>query len=469
VLIESALWDPANIAHSGRKLGIVTDARYRFERGVDPEFCAPGAELATKLTLDFCGGEASHLVIAGNPAHTPRPLDFLYGEVKRLTGLDIAQSEGEAILRKLGFTLSPGKATPPTWRPDITGKADVVEQIIRIAGLERVAAQPLERLEAGPPRPVLTLLQRRTRLAKRSLAALGLREAVTWSFIARARAELFGGGSPALALANPIAADLSDMRPSLIPGLAAAADRNARRGLRDIAMFEVGQVFLGDSESDQRVAAASIRRGMAKATGSGRNWVGGAGPVDLFDAKSDAMTLLAALGISLNAVQLVPGGPAFLHPGRSATLRRGPRNIVGWFGQLHPDAVEALDVEGPIVGFEIVLDELPPPKARATRARPRLERFELMPVERDLAFLAAKDVRAGDIVKAALGADRALVVSADVFDIYEGPGVASGYKSVAISVTLQPRTQTLTDADIDAVMAKIIGEVARKTSSTLRA
>ncbi len=469
VLIESALWDPANIAHSGRKLGIVTDARYRFERGVDPDFCVPGAELATRITLDLCGGEASHLIVAGNPALARMELDFPYTEVKRLTGLDVPRNEGEAILRKLGFTLSPGKATPPSWRSDISGKADVVEQIIRIAGLERVAAQPLDRIVAGPPKPVLTLLQKRTRLAKRSLGALGLREAVTWSFISKPKAELFGGGAPALALANPIAADLSDMRPSLIPGLAAAADRNARRGFRDIGLFEVGQIFLGDGENDQRIAAAAIRRGMAKATGSGRNWAGGAGAVDLFDAKSDAMALLAALGVSLNAVQLVPGGPSFLHPGRSATMQFGPKNIVGWFGQLHPDAVEALDVEGPIVGFEIILDALPPPKVRPTKAKPKLERIELMPVERDLAFLAAREVRAGDIVKAALAADRALIVSADVFDIYEGPGVASGHKSVAISVTLQPRAQTLTDADIDAVMAKIIGEVARKTGATLRA
>jgi len=468
VLIESALWDPANIAHTGRKLGIVTDARYRFERGVDPEFCTPGAELATRMALDLCGGEASHLIVAGNPAHVPHTLVFPASEVRRLTGLDIAQSEGEAILRKLGFALAPGKATPPSWRPDITTKADIVEQIIRIAGLGRIAAQPLPRLDPGPPKAVLTLLQKRTRLAKRSLAALGLREAVTWSFIAKGKAELFGGGTPALALANPIAADLSDMRPSLIPGLAAAADRNARRGLRDVGLFEVGQIFLGDSDKDQRTAAASIRRGMAKASGWGRAWAGGAGAVDLYDAKSDAMALLAALGVSLNAVQIVPGGPAFLHPGRCATLQFGPKNIAGWFGQLHPDAIEALDVEGPLVGFELILEALPPPKARATKAKPKLERAELMPVERDLAFIAANDVRAGDIVKAALGADRALIVSAEVFDIYQGPGVASGQKSVAIAVTLQPRERTLTDAEIDAVVAKIVGEVGKKTSATLR-
>jgi len=348
-------------------------------------------------------------------------------------------------------------------------KADIVEQIVRIAGLDRIAAEPLARLEPGPPKPVLTLLQKRTRLAKRALAALGLREAVTWSFISKPKAALFGGGAPALALANPIAADLSDMRPSLIPGLIGAADRNARRGARDVALFEVGQIFLGDGEKDQRIAAAAIRRGMAKASGSGRHWAGGAGAVDLYDAKSDAMALLAGLSIPLGAVQIVPGGPAFLHPGRCATLQFGPKNIAGWFGQLHPDAVEALDVEGPIVGFEIILDALPPPKLRPTKARSKLERSDLMPVERDLAFVVAKPVRAGDMVKAALGADRALIASAEVFDIYVGPGVASGHKSVAIAVTLQPRDKTLTDAEIDAVMAKIVGEMGKKTGATLRA
>jgi phenylalanyl-tRNA synthetase beta chain len=469
VLIESALWDAANIAQTGRKLGIVTDARHRFERGVDPQFCIPGAELATRMVLDLCGGEASSLVLAGDPAFAPRAIDFPFSEVKRLTGLDIAQSEGEAILRKLGFTLAGGKAFAPSWRPDISGKADIVEQIVRIAGLDRIAARPLARLEAGPPKPMLTLLQKRTRLAKRALGALGLREAVTWSFISKARAELFGGGAPALALANPIAADLSDMRPSLIPGLAAAADRNARRGARDVALFEVGQIFLGDGEKDQRIAAASLRRGMAKASGSGRAWSGSAGAVDLFDAKGDALALLAALGISLNGVQIVAGGPAFLHPGRSATLQFGPKNIAGWFGQLHPDAIEALDVEGPLVGFEIILDALPQPKARPTKAKAKLELSGQMPVERDLAFVVARDVRAGDIVRAALGADRAMIASAEVFDIYEGPGVASGHKSIAIAITLQPRERTLTDAEIDAITAKIVGDVGKKTGATLRA
>ncbi len=467
VLIESALWDPANIAQTGRKLGIVTDARYRFERGVDPDFCLPGAELATRMVLDLCGGEPSRLLVAGDPSHRKRAIDFPYSEVKRLVGLDIPQSEGEAILARLGFSVENGKAIVPSWRPDIDGKADIVEQIVRIVGVDRVPTTPLPRLEEGVPKPVLTLLQKRTRLAKRTLAALGLREVVTWSFIAKSKAELFGGGAPELALANPIAADLSDMRPSLIPGLVAAADRNARRGLKDVPLFEVGQIFLGAGENDQRIAAAAVRRGTAKAQGEGRHWSGG-GAVDAYDAKSDALALLAALGIAANAVQVVPGGPAFLHPGRSATLQFGPKIQAGWLGELHPSAYEALDVEGPIVAFEITLDALPAPKARPTKAKARLERSEFMPLERDLAFVVAEDARAGEILKAALGADRALIAGADVFDVYRGAGVPEGHKSVAISVTLQPRERTLTDAEIEAVVAKIVAEVGKKTGASLR-
>ena len=313
---------------------------------------------------------------------------------------------------------------------------------------------------------MLTPLQKRTRLAKRTLASLSLREAVTWSFISKAAAELFGQGRPPLALANPIAADLSDMRPSLVPGLVAAAERNARRALNDVALFEVGQIFLGSGENDQRIAAAAVRRGRAKAAGEGRHWSGGGG-VDAFDAKSDAMALLAALGVA-NAAQVVPGGPAFLHPGRSATLQFGPKNVVGWFGQLHPSVCEALDVEGPIVAFEIVLDAVPQPKAKGAKAKPKLERSDFMPVERDLAFVVDAGVRAGDIVKAAQGAERTLVSEIGVFDVYQGKGLPEGAKSVAVSVTLQPRERTLTDAEIDAAMAKIVAEVSKRTGATLR-
>src|SRR6202034_4364742 len=309
--------------------------------------------------------------------------------------------------------------------------------------------------------------QKRTRLAKRTLAALGSREAVTWSFVPKAAAELFGGGSRTLALANPIAADLSDMRPSLIPVVVARVERNARRGLSDVALFEVGQVFLGPGENDERMAAASVRRGRAKAGEEGRNWTGG-GLVDVFDAKRDAMTLLSALGVNANAVQVVPGGPAFLHPGRAATLQFGPKTVIGWFGQVHPSALEALDPKGPIVAFGIILDAVPAPKARPTKAKPKLDRSDFMAVERDLAFVVDAGVRAGDIVRAAESAERSLVAKIGVFDVYQGDGLPEGSKSIAVHVILQPRDRTLTDAEIDAAMSKIVAEVSRRTGAALR-
>ena len=467
VLIESALWDPANIAQTGRKLGIMTDARYRFERGVDPEFCVPGCDLATELVLSICGGEPSRIVVAGDPSPPRRSIPFPYDEVKRLLGVSIPRQDGEAILARLGFGVGDGTVVVPPWRPDVQVKADVVEQILRIAGVDRAPTSPLPRLDDGVAKPVLTLLQKRTRLAKRTLAALALREAVTWSFVSRTAAELFGGGARSLALANPIAVDLSDMRPSLVPGLVAAAERNARRALSDIALFEVGQVFLGPGENDQRVAAAAVRRGRAKAEGEGRHWSGGA-LVDVFDAKRDAMTVLSALGVSPSAIQVVPGGPAFLHPGRAATLQFGPKIVIGWFGQLHPSALEALDAEGPIVAFEIILDAVPAPKARPTKAKPKLDRSDFMAVERDLAFVVDAGVRAGDIVRAAESAERSLVAKIGVFDVYQGDGLPEGSKSIAIHVILQPRERTLTDAEIDAAMSKIVAEVSRRTGAALR-
>ena len=468
VLIESALWDPINIAHAGRKLGIVTDARYRFERGVDPDFCLPGLELATHLVVDLCGGEPSKLVVAGDPTRRKRELHFPSGEFKRLIGADMPQDESEAILKRLGFEVNGEIVAVPNWRPDVETKADLVFEILRIGGLDRAPPTALPRLDSGVAPPVLNLLQKRTRAARRALAALGLMEAVTWSFISHAKAVAFGGGGEALALYNPIAADLSDMRPSLLPGLIDASERNARRGLRDVALFEVGQVFFGDGEGDQRQAAAGLRRGLAKSSGGGRHWTGG-GAVDLYDAKRDALALLEALGVAPGAVQIVAGGPKFLHPGRSATLQFGPKLKVGWFGELHPAALEALDAEGPIVGFEILIDAPPAPKEQSTKTKPKLKRFELMPVERDLAFVVAESVAASDILKAALAADRALVAKADVFDVYRGQGIPEGAKSVAVAVTLQPRERTLTDAEIEAATGKIVQEVVKRTGATLRA
>ncbi len=475
VLIESALWDPMNIARSGRDLGIVTDARYRFERGVDPDFCLPGAELATRLVLQLCGGEPSELVVAGKQPASRKPIMFPWSDVRRLTGLELETGEMAGILEKLGFDVgrTAGNAdrafvTIPTWRPDVEGAADLVEEIVRIAGLERVESTSLPRLTDGIPGPVLTLLQRRTRVARRALAGRGLVEAVNWSFVSHDEAVAFGGGAPALTLSNPIAANLSDMRPSLLPGLLAAAQRNADRGLSDSALFEVGQIFLSDDDTGQKVAAAAVRRGAAKPDGAGRDWSRRAAPVDAFDAKGDLMALLLAFNIAPSAVQIVPGGPDWLHPGRSATLQFGPKNIVGYFGEPHPRLLDALDVTGPFSIFEIVLDALPAPKARPTRVKSDLAISDLMPVSRDFAFVVDRGVRAADLLKAANGADRTLITDAAIFDVYEGPELGEGKKSVAVAVTIQPRERTMTDAEIESVAARIVAEVGKKTGATLR-
>ena len=477
VLIESALWEPMNIAQTGRKLGINSDARYRFERGVDPAFMLPGLELATHMVMELCGGTPSQVIVAGSPETAKHVIDFPLAEIKRLTGLAVPFADVRRVLESLGFGVSGDdsgksdahvKITVPSWRGDVQGKADIVEEVTRVVGVDRVPPTPFDRGPA-PRKPVLTPIQIRARKARRALATRNLVEAVTWSFVSKKQAELFGGGRPELALANPIAADLSDMRPSLIPGLVAAAQRNADRGFPDTALFEVGEVFRGDKASDQFTAAAGVRRALGKPSGIGRQWSKRDGEVDAFDAKADALAVLAASGAPPQAVQVVPGGPAWFHPGRSGTIQVGPQNVLGYFGELHPSALEKLDAEGPLVGFEVILEKIPEAKAKATRAKPALELSPFQPVERDFAFVVERSVKAADLVRAALGVDRKLIANVSVFDLYEGSGIAPGKKSIAIAVTLQPRDKTMTDAEIEALAAKIVAEVGKRTGGVLRA
>jgi phenylalanyl-tRNA synthetase beta chain len=472
VLIESALWDATNIAHTGRKLGINSDARYRFERGVDPAFMVPGLEFATRTVLDLCGGEPSAITVAGKPDAPERIIDFPLAEVPRLAGLDVGLPEVKRVLGRLGFSVAGDgkrvKVTVPSWRADVEGKADIVEEVVRILGVDRIPSTLFDRGDA-PRRPVLTPIQVRTRKARRALAARGMMEAVAWSFIAKPQAELFGGGQPELALANPIASDLSDMRPSLVPGLVAAAQKNADRGVADAALFEVGQIFRGDRLEDQLIAAAGVRRALAKATGSGRHWSAPAADVDAFDAKADALAVLAAAGAPAQALQVVPRAPPWFHPGRSGTIQIGPQNVLGHFGELHPRTLEALGAEGPLVAFEVILEKIPEPKARATRAKPVLELSPFQPVERDFAFVVDRTVKAADIVRATQSVDRKLITNVAVFDVYEGRGIEPGKKSIAIAVTLQPRDKTMTDEEIEAVAAKIVAEVGKRTGGVLRA
>ena len=471
VFIECAWFDPLKVAETGRRLGIVSDARYRFERGVDPASLAPGIELATRLVLELCGGEPSEVVAVGEAPMNERVIEFPVSEVKRLTGLDVHWIEVKHILERLGFLVVARedvfRVSPPSWRADIHGKADLVEEVMRIHGLDNVASTPIVATGTVNAR-ILTTAQFRRARAKRTLAVRGMLEAVTWSFVSKEFATLFGGGAPALALANPIAADLSDMRPSVLPGLLTAAQRNADRGIGDVALFEVGQAFRGDRPRDQVNVAGGVRLGTAVMAGAGRHWSGAGPTVSWADAKADAVAVLEALGAPVDKLQIARNAPAWFHPGRSGTFQLGPKNVLAAFGELHPSVLEALDVDGPIVAFEIDLDAIPEPKARSTRSKGRLEIAELMPLARDFAFLVEEGVEVDKILKAARGADKTLITDITVFDIYRGRGVAEGKKSVAIEVRLQPAEKTLTDEEIEAVGARIVAAVSKATGATLR-
>ncbi len=469
VFIESAFFDPIRTAATGRKLNIVSDARFRFERGVDPAFVVPGMELATRLILDICGGEASKVTLAGEPPEANRIIEFNTSQVQRLTGLEMAQVEIKMILTALGFWMSgrgPGyKVSVPSWRPDVSQGADLVEEVIRIVGVDAVEAVPMPRGQ-GVARPVLTTGQKRVRLARRTLAGLGMVEAVTWSFIARDAAKAFGGGGDALELANPISADLSSMRPSLLPGLVSAAARNQARGFSDVALFEVGQAYRGAEPQDQFIAAAGVRSGSAKASGAGRHWSGAAEPADMFDAKADALGVLDALGFG-SKVQTERGAPEWYHPGKSGAFQLGPKTVLAHFGELHPRVLEQLGLEGPICGFEVFLDALPEPR-RASRTKPALQSSDLQIVRRDFAFLVDDAAAAGDVIRAAKGAEKELISDVTLFDVFTGTGVPEGKKSLAIEVTLTPRDKTLTDAQIEEVAAGVVAAVAKATGGELR-
>ncbi len=433
----------------------------------------PGLELATRMVIDLCGGTPSEVFLAGEIPHPVEVIEFPVSEVKRLGGIDPSMAEVSEIFAALGFMAKPHRSdgtlsvTVPSWRPATTIKADLVDEVVRIIGVDRVPPAPLTR-DPGTLEPLLTLIQNRTRRAKRGLAARGLVEAVTWSFIAHDRAVAFGGGDDALVLANPIAPEMSDMRPSLLPGLIAAAQRNADRGSLDLALFEVGQTYRGDKPEDQVTAAAAIRRGTAGVAGSGRHWSARAAPVGVFDAKADALALLDALGLSADKVQVTSDAPAWYHPGRSGTIRQGPKTVIGTFGEFHPKVLELLDAEGPLAGFEVILEALPAPRAKPTKTKPVLKLSDFQPVKRDFAFVVDRAVAAARIVRAAEGADRKLIAGVSVFDLFEGAAIGEGKKSVAIEVTLQPSERTLTDQDIEAVSARIIAEVTKATGGALR-
>ena len=465
MFLEAAYFQPIGIAASGRKLGILSDARYRNERGIDPESCWWGAEAATRLILELCGGETSEIVSSGVMPNWRRRYTLRADRVKTLTAIDVPARETAEILSKLGFTVEgsgPWTAAVPPWRPDIVGEADLVEEVTRVHGFDSIPTTSLPRL-SPTSKPVRDALQRRVPQARRALGSRGLVEAVTWSFLPLKQAERFGGGGADLRLLNSIASELDTMRPSILPNLVEAAARNEARGLADPALFEVGPQYKDATPAGQRTAAAGIRHNMAVP----RNWAGPARAVDAFDAKADALAVLAAIGAPVDNMSAQGGAPDWYHPGRSGAIKLGDR-VMAHFGELHPEITTAAGLRGPVAAFEVFLDAPPLPKAKATKARPKLVLSPFQPVERDFAFLVDDSVEAEKIVRAARNADKALITGARVFDLYAGKGVAEGKKSIAIAVTLQPVERTLTDAEIEAVSAKIVAQVVKATGAVLR-
>lgn len=465
VFLESAYWDPITIATTGRALKINSDARYRFERGVDPAFTLPGLELATQMILDLCGGTPSEVVVDGAVPDTARAYRLDPARLVSLVGMDIPEATQRATLEALGFTLDGDMASPPSWRPDILGEADLVEEVARIASLTRLEGRPLPRESAGVPRPILTPMQMREKAARRMIAALGYNECVTYSFIDGDAARLFGGGEDATRIENPISSEMTHLRPDLLPGLLQAAARNQARGFADLALFEVGPAFHGGEPGEQSVQATGILIGAS----APRDTFASRRPVDVYDAKADVEAVLAAIGAPAK-VQITRKVPGWWHPGRSGAMALGP-NTLAVFGEIHPRVLRDMGVKGPAVAFTIHLAAAPFPKAK-TPTRPALVLSDLQAVERDFAFVVDAGVEALTLVNAAAGADKALIDSVRVFDQFTGEKAESqmgaGKKSVAITVRLQPRDKTLTEADIEAASAKIVEKVAKATGGMLR-
>ncbi|HEX5452866.1 MAG TPA: phenylalanine--tRNA ligase subunit beta [Stellaceae bacterium] len=467
VFVEAALFDPVRTAATGRRLEIASDARYRFERGIDPAFVGPGLEIATRLIFDLCGGEPSELVVAGAEPEWHRHYVLRQERVAGLGGLDVPAEESRRILEALGCAVANTaegdgnlEVMPPSWRGDIEGEADLVEEVLRVKGYDAIPAVPLPR-ETTVSRPAIDARRRRVELSRRTLTERGLTEAVTFSFISSKATALFGGARPELVLVNPISADLDAMRPSLLPGLVEAARRNADRGFPDVALFELGPLYRDDRPEGQVAAAAGLRAGHL----GPRDWRAPARGPDLFDAKADALAALAAMGAPLDNLQTSADPPNWFHPGRAGALRLGPA-VLGHFGELHPDILDAFDLRGPVAAFELFLDAVPLPRVGRGRAPLLLSVFQ--PVERDFAFIVDRDLPAEKLLRVASGVDRRLVSDIRLFDVYEGKGLPEGKKSLAISVTLQPQEATLTDSEIEDFAKRLVAAVEKATGGTLR-
>lgn len=462
VFVESAYWDTVQIAYAGRALKINSDARYRFERGVDPAFTPEGLEHAVRMIVDHAGGEASELVQAGAVPDTARAYKLDAARVQSLVGMEIPESQQRQTLTALGFRLEGDMAHVPSWRPDVQGEADLVEEVARIASLTKLEGKPLPRLTPGVPRPVMTPGQRREQIARRTTAALGYNELVTYSFIDQASAALFGGGDDLTRLENPISTDMSHMRPALLPGLLAAAARNQARGFSDLAFFEVGPAFHGGEPGEQHTLVSGLlvgRTGPKDVHGASR-------PVDVYDVKADAEAILAAMGAPAK-VQILRGAADWWHPGRHGKICLGPKKVLGIFGEVHPRVLAAMDVKGPAMAFTLWPDEIPMPR-KSGASKGALTISDLQAVERDFAFVVDAEVEALTLVNAAQGADKALIEDVRVFDEFIGGSLGEGKKSLAITVRLQPTDKTLKEADIEAVSAKVVEKVTKATGGVLR-
>ncbi|MEO9468023.1 phenylalanine--tRNA ligase subunit beta [Parasphingorhabdus sp.] len=462
VLIECAYFTPENIAKTGQKLMLTSDARQRFERGVDPAFLDDGIDIATSLVIELCGGKASEVTRAGTPPTDQKVISYDPNQCATLGGLEVAAEQQKAILEALGFTIdSNWQVTVPTWRRDVGGWQDLIEEVIRIEGLDAIPSTPLPR-KAGVARPTASPEQLAERKARRAAASRGLNETVTWSFISGKEAAPFGGGN--WSLANPISEDLKVMRPSLLPGLISAAQRNADRGASSIRLFEVGRRYLAETEHP---TIGLVLTGANQA----RSWQsGGATKFDAYDAKAQVLAILEAAGAPVG--KLMDFGPDdagpgnHYHPGQSGTLRLGPKKILAAYGALHPSVTKALGLKGAAVAAEIFLDAIPL-KKKSDHMRDAFSPPALQAVSRDFAFIVDSELPAGDLARAVKGSDKKLITDARIFDLFEGDSVGEGKKSLAVEVTLQPTEATLTDEDLKALTDKVVA-AAGKLGAELR-
>lgn len=463
VFIESAYFTPLSIFQTGRATSIQSDAKYRFERGVDPDFVIGGLEMATQMVLELCGGEASEIEISGKAPELPKPLDFNPKEIKRLTGFDLANAEIIEILGKLGFECADNGETihvkVPSWRGDIKENADIVEDVARIYGFDKL---PMALLSPAKNRQLISREKQSLNIGRRSIASFGYNEVVTWSFVRKEHAALFGAdlNNKSLEISNPINDELEYMRPSALINLVSAAGRNIAKGFDKVAIFECGPIYLSDAVDGQKTVIAAI------ATGKQRHHLGEQKP-DVYGIQTDLMAVLTNMGVPTGGLMLSNGASAHFHPGRSGKLTMGPKTVAAEFGQIHPKTAKALGVDQEIFGFEIFIDNLPRAKQKPSKARSKLELSPFMPLSRDFAFIVPKDKNVADLVRAVQNADKTLIKNVNVFDVYSGAGVEEGKVSIAIEVMIAPQSATLTDAEIDALSQKILG-AAVKQGATLR-